>query len=277
MVRIAHKYVIFDCTQTSIDVIRSFLDNIEILQTFLGELETSFIDAPSQLEALTKQVNGLKEALKGVMSSVVAVNEDEQKNQQNRKEKEQAQLKLRYERSLLKKYPEAEKWIINTHLSQVQSWLGGKQLQLIYRGSVDGFGAHNFHKQCNNKGETLTVIKSTGGYLFGGYTPIIWQSKGGFAWDQRSFVFTLTNPNNIPPTKYSNTGPNHSNQNSIYDHSSRGPSFGYDIQVHDRCNQNTSSATNFPHSFADSTGKGTTTFTGSPNFQVAEIEVFRVY
>lgn len=51
-----------------------------------------------------------------------------------------------------------------------------RQINLIYRGSRDGFLSKNFHEKCDYKGETFSVIKSTKGYIFGGYTKINWDS-----------------------------------------------------------------------------------------------------
>ena len=47
---------------------------------------------------------------------------------------------------------------------------------LLYRASRDGWTASNFHSRCDNKGPTVTVIKS-GNYIFGGYTEQAWQSS----------------------------------------------------------------------------------------------------
>ena len=53
------------------------------------------------------------------------------------------------------------------------SWLDGKRnWHLIYKASRDGFRASDFHRCCDNKGETVSVIHTTGGYLFGGYTDV---------------------------------------------------------------------------------------------------------
>ncbi len=41
---------------------------------------------------------------------------------------------------------------------------------LIYRASRDGFEASQFNTQCDNKPNTLILIKSTNGNIFGGYT-----------------------------------------------------------------------------------------------------------
>ena len=47
---------------------------------------------------------------------------------------------------------------------------------LLYRASRDGWAASNFHSRCDNKGPTVTVIKS-GNYIFGGYTEHEWKGK----------------------------------------------------------------------------------------------------
>ena len=48
--------------------------------------------------------------------------------------------------------------------------------KLLYRASRDGWAASNFHSCCDNKGPTVTVIKS-GNYIFGGYTEQHWDGK----------------------------------------------------------------------------------------------------
>lgn len=39
---------------------------------------------------------------------------------------------------------------------------------LLFRASRDGFSGDTFHKQCNNQGPTLTVIKAKDDSVFGG-------------------------------------------------------------------------------------------------------------
>ena len=48
--------------------------------------------------------------------------------------------------------------------------------ELLYRASRDGWGASNFHSCCDNKGPTVTVVKS-GNYIFGGYTEETWDCR----------------------------------------------------------------------------------------------------
>ncbi|KXJ08368.1 BTB/POZ domain-containing protein KCTD21 [Exaiptasia diaphana] len=50
-----------------------------------------------------------------------------------------------------------------------------KKCTLLYRGSRDGWASSIFHSKCDSfSGPTMVVIKSTGGYIFGGYTEQSW-------------------------------------------------------------------------------------------------------
>ena len=48
--------------------------------------------------------------------------------------------------------------------------------QLLMRASRDGFQAQTFHSKCDNKGPTVTIVKS-GNNIFGGFTETSWSSK----------------------------------------------------------------------------------------------------
>ncbi len=146
--------------------------------------------------------------------------------------------------------------------------------ELLYKASRDGFDANAFHSRCDNKGPTMTIIQSNNNYLFGGYTSISWTSGGDYKNDTTAFLFTLTNPHNIPPTKYliNSTG------SAVYHKSDCGPTFGggHDIHLANASNANNSSYTGFPNYYTDTTGKGNATFTGARNFTTSDIEVYKL-
>ena len=48
--------------------------------------------------------------------------------------------------------------------------------KLLYSASCDGWAASKFHSCCDNKGPTVTVVKS-GNYIFGGFTDQSWDGK----------------------------------------------------------------------------------------------------
>jgi hypothetical protein len=67
-------------------------------------------------------------------------------------------------------------------------------LSLIYKATRDGFKASDFHSRCDNKGPTISVIKSEHGKTFGGFTNLNWHKNGSHAaGDGKSFIFQLDN------------------------------------------------------------------------------------
>ncbi|KAJ5073421.1 hypothetical protein M0811_08829 [Anaeramoeba ignava] len=76
-------------------------------------------------------------------------------------------------------------------------------MKLGFSTKNDGFSNEKFHKKCDGKKESLAIIKTTNGFVFGGFTKIGFGSKGGYSNpDSHSFIFTLKNPKNYPPSKF---------------------------------------------------------------------------
>ena len=60
--------------------------------------------------------------------------------------------------------------------SKLREWLGNDyKWKLIYRSSEHGYTASSFHEYCDDKGPTLVIVKSSGGWIFGGYTTQSWK------------------------------------------------------------------------------------------------------
>jgi hypothetical protein len=158
-----------------------------------------------------------------------------------------------------------------------------KRFNLLWRGSRDGFGAAEFHHRCDGRVNTLTLIQDTDENVFGGFTPVKWESRyiGSEKGDDslRSFLFTLKNPHGVPARKFPlTTG---KKQRAIFCYCPIGPQFGDgDIRVSDNSNANAGSWTHFGTRYH----KGAYTndisvkdfFTGAVNFTVNEIEVFEI-
>jgi hypothetical protein len=73
-----------------------------------------------------------------------------------------------------------------------------KQFTLLWRGHDEGFRAWNFHYRCDGCANTLTVILDRNGNIFGGFTPVEWETRTKepfFKADpsQKSFLFPLKN------------------------------------------------------------------------------------
>ena len=69
-----------------------------------------------------------------------------------------------------------------------------KSMTLLYRASENNFSALEFHKKCDNIGETMTFVETEYGKSIGGYTPLAWNSsKKHWAADKSmtSFIFSI--------------------------------------------------------------------------------------
>ena len=156
-------------------------------------------------------------------------------------------------------------------LNKIYEWTGGKNMELLYRGTRDGMSADTFHNKCNNKGPTISLFKNENGYIFGGYASIDWTSCNNYRSAPDSFIFTLTNKYKIEPTKFPNTDTRY----SIYDASNYGPTFGngYDICTFGQ------NYTNLGYGYKDVLNKGYSIFKGNNDnnkFNLKEIEVFKL-
>jgi hypothetical protein len=151
-------------------------------------------------------------------------------------------------------------------------------LCLLYRGSRDGFGAADFHAKCDDKGATVTIVKSTEGCIFGGYSDQSWKSNiYGFKSSSCAFLFSIVNPAGLAPIKLPLTGER--NNKAVCCYSLYGPVFGvgYDLCIRDKCNTVKNSSSRLGGSYTLPPGQDKYTFLArSKFFLVAEIEVFAV-
>ncbi|XP_061593248.1 interferon-induced protein 44-like isoform X2 [Cololabis saira] len=72
------------------------------------------------------------------------------------------------------------------------SHLGGVRLNLLYKASVHGFTAEDFHEQCDNLAPTVSVGYNASGYVFGGYTRRPFCQSGEYVNDDQAFLFTFS-------------------------------------------------------------------------------------
>lgn len=157
------------------------------------------------------------------------------------------------------------------NFSETKSW------KLIYRGSRDGFDSKDFHYECDGFTNTLTVIKSSNGNIFGGFTEFAWDSTGHCYKDEKAFIFSLVNKASNPfkcmfEPMYTK---------SICCDPAYGPVFGSSIQISSRANVKQTSlgeiGSQYPHtSYPSGSAEAKTILAGSYRFQASEIEVFRI-
>ena len=65
---------------------------------------------------------------------------------------------------------------------------------LIYRATRDGDTINDFHKMCDDKSPTICLMKTPKGFIFGGYTTVLFNNKENQELklkDDKAFVFSL--------------------------------------------------------------------------------------
>lgn len=152
-----------------------------------------------------------------------------------------------------------------------------QKFTLLYRASLDGFSAANFHTKCDKSAKTLTIIKANSSHLFGAYTEATWNSTGSWITGNNSFLFSLINSDGTPLVMNC-IEPNH----AIYCNINYGPTFGngHSLYIANNSNANRQSYTNLGTSYKHpkylfGSNEAKSFLAGSYNFQVDEIEVYR--
>jgi len=153
-----------------------------------------------------------------------------------------------------------------------------KKWELKYRGTRDGLKAADFHSRCDGFANTLTVVKATTGYIFGGFAEKAWHSKNEHIKDPKAFIFSLVNKEEDPfKANVSNEG-----KYAIYGSAKRGPVFGgddkyiLDLVIFDT---KKTSVSDFGYSYQHErypkdTVEAYSILAGSFRFKIQEIEVF---
>lgn len=264
MYRVSSKFRHFlDCSkQEVIKSLEQFLSNFQMIQTFLREIDFSLKDTPAQSSTLIleEKLNQLKKSIEETNQQHILTSAFPQYSLKEAKEK----ILLKFPNSSLKQAINKQRMkytgtILDGNWGPLLEWISPSKVipQLIYKASIDGFDVLNFHQLCDSKGPTLIIIKSTEGWIFGGYTSIPWKSPVDSETrpDPDAFIFSLVNPNQIPPTKYPSPG-------GVVHNIFAGPYFAGSIWTHNLQHVNL---------------EGTRAFTGGTYSCLAqELEVFSI-
>ena len=156
--------------------------------------------------------------------------------------------------------------------------------ELIYKMSKNGSRPEDFHKCCDNKGATMTLIETKSKHIFGGFTPLSWNSNKQSLKDikKETFIFSLNlmkkynmlNIDKSPIVCYKEHGPSFGN-GTFMDNSQYYRTV-FDIDFYKSLSQGTISAFESSNFFEFmklelTEGKGMT-----ESFYTKEVEVFKV-
>ena len=103
----------------------------------------------------------------------------------------------------------------NSEAVKILKWIcpnNERRVKLLYKATPEENTRDDFHRKCDNKGATVTIIETTKGKRFGGYTSLSWDSSSGWKNDKEAFLFSLDNDKKYDVIQdavykvYSNTG-----------------------------------------------------------------------
>ena len=161
-----------------------------------------------------------------------------------------------------------------------------KRMNLLYRASDHEYLASKFHDLCDGKNDTIVLIQSDFGNIFGGYTNIPWSTDGEYHRDKdKSFLFLLYSNDKSQecPKIWNYTWrANDGYYGEVRHERSGGPIFGggHDIMIYDKCNSG--KPYNYCHGFSFiENNKGAVLCGGSKTqkegrFIVTDYEVFQI-
>jgi archaellum component FlaC len=238
-----------------------------IVKTQIAGMETPPIEQQlsPEVSKLQKDFSAVKKHIVGTGSSPIPSTPNHPRPSSSTASKPSSAVRL-FDSQIISDFPE------------IFAEFRGKCFKILWRGSRDGFTAREFHGRCDGHANTLTVILDTNGNIFGGFTPLKWESPTSWEYKRdeklKSFLFTIKNPHNISPRRCLLKA--EKKDQAIICSSISGPNFN-DIRVSDNCNTNTKSSTQLDYTYTKNTGRsGEEVLTGSQFFKVQEIEVFEI-
>ena len=143
-----------------------------------------------------------------------------------------------------------------------------KEHKLLYQASRDGFCSEDFHKRCDGKKNTVTLIKDTNDRIFGGFTDAEWDKSNTYKEGNKGFIFSI-NDKKIYYNKNSDY--------NIFCDKDYGPIFGDGVLViKNNCNEHNYNCdwTDFKHAY--DTPNGQKSLAGEGNFKVIDYRVYQI-
>ena len=213
------------------------------------------------IEIQQKEINNLKNEVKELKQ--INENRDKRKKEKEKEKEKEKLIYLQNNSTIIKNDPEKEKAIRNWINPNIKNL----EFKLLFKMSKDGYNCSDFHRCCDNKGETLLLFETDKNYKFGAYTPLNWvTSESGEVDDpndNKTFLFSLNQMKKFTKIQ----GKNPKTAKSKKD---KGPLFGggTDLGI------NKDMRTGWSNSETFLTNRELTN--GERDFNVKEIEIFKI-
>ena len=187
-----------------------FLQNSENLELIIPKLETQ-LNTDDTIILLKNENLNLKDDIKNLKEEISTI-----KNRLEELEK-----KISNDKNEWKGF--TNKIIKNKdEVNQLLNWINPNEkykVKLLYDANLEQNTNKDFHNKCDGKGATITLVESSKGKRFGGFTRISWNNNiKDYMTDANAFLFNLDKNKKFKVIKP---------QYAIYGRDDYGPHFGY--------------------------------------------------
>jgi len=267
---VVNKFAFFDGTENSLRQLQQFHTIFETLQKHLQEICPSRQEGNDEAEVMET----LNKQAQDAFTPIAELEEEQKIARAKRLQSLSTWLDLRYRLNLPVQLPVPG---IVSGYKEFAAWFPYRTFSLLYRATIHGFRASDFHSACDPHPCTITIIETTTGHLFGGYRSEAWRINSQT--DSSARFFILRRSCGVDPRLYI-AKPYTTN---VCTDQNFGPCFGNSwLRITDKSNEGATSTCSglYCNSFTGLTGemdllnvlvKGDDDF-----FRVKEIEVYHV-
>jgi hypothetical protein len=146
---------------------------------------------------------------------------------------------------------------------------------LLYRASLSGYRAADFHQACDGMGKCVVVAKAENGRIVAAYNEDGFTSiKFGRSPNHKGFIACVADAGDCGEIYHRND-----NEGGVGNHPTIGPVFGsflYDLCISDNCRQTDKSCSSLGVSYGSRPSVNGSTLFGQESFRVFDYEVFKI-
>ena len=177
------------------DIIKNLISQIDLCNKELKEQKSMIEGQKEKINQLETKVKYLEDENMKIKNELKNISTKNNENQLAIENKEKEKVEDKNENKIEDK--EEKNQIINSEsFKQLNTWINPNKLlkfDLIFKASTNGDTSDIFHKICDGKGPTLTIVKGKNGHIFGGYLTVPFSSDRKSHSDDKAFLFSLTN------------------------------------------------------------------------------------
>jgi hypothetical protein len=146
---------------------------------------------------------------------------------------------------------------------------------LLYRASLSGFRAADFHQACDEMGKCVVVVKAENGRIAAAYNEDDFSSVYGFSPNLNGFIASVADDGGFGEIFHRND-----REAGVFNHHLFGPWFGdlnsSDLYISDYCQLGEYSCSCLGGSYGIGPGLNQNALLGQEDFRVVDYEVFKI-